>query len=257
MLLIFQSILNKMLEKLYLCNWFDTKIGIFLYLYTFFMIVTVEWMEKWFRFFDDEYFGGKLPTPELGVTRAKTRLGQMAYKRATRWGRTKLYDFKISMSTYYDMTEKQAKSVLLHEMIHYIIGYIGLKDTSSHGLVFRGLMDKLNRTYGWDIRVMTSTKGWKVSEQVVKKKKAQGPQTYLILAIEMQDGKHFLSRVNPGFARRIESQLVKLREVKSHCWYTTQENYFEDYPQVRSLRGRRISKADFDRLLNVLTPFHF
>lgn len=57
-----------MLEKLYLCNRFDTKIGIFLYLYTFFMIVTVEWMEKWFRFFDDEYFGGKLPTPELGVT---------------------------------------------------------------------------------------------------------------------------------------------------------------------------------------------
>ena len=104
---------------------------------------------------------------------------------------------------------------------------------------------------------MTSTKGWKVSEQVVKKKKAQGPQTYLILAIEMQDGKHYLSRVNPGFARRIESQLVKLREVKSHCWYTTQENYFEDYPQVRSLRGRRISKADFDRLLNVLTTFHF
>lgn len=131
-------------------------------------------MEKWFRFFDDEYFGGKLPTPELGVTRAKTRLGQMAYKRATRWGRTKLYDFKISMSTYYDMTEKQAKSVLLHEMIHYMIGYTGLKDTSSHGIVFRGMMDKLNRTYGWDIRVMTSTKGWKVSEQVVKKEKGTG-----------------------------------------------------------------------------------
>ncbi len=111
-------------------------------------------------------------------------------------GRTKLYDFKISMSTYYHMTEKQAKSVLLHEMIHYIIGYTGLKDMSSYGLVFRGMMDKLNRTYGSDIRVMTSTKGWKVSEQVVKKKKAQGPQTYLILAIEMQDGKHFLSRLS-------------------------------------------------------------
>ena len=95
-----------MLEKLYLCNRFVTKTGIFLYLYAFFMIVTVEWMEKWFRFFDDEYFGGKLPTPELGVTRAKTRLGQMAYKRATRWGRTKLYDFKISMSTYYAKTPR-------------------------------------------------------------------------------------------------------------------------------------------------------
>lgn len=81
-------------------------------------------------------------------------------------GRTKLYDFKLSMSTYYDMTDKQAKSVLLHEMIHYIIGYTGLKDTSAHGVVFKGLMDKLNSQYGWDIRVSTSTKGWKVSETV-------------------------------------------------------------------------------------------
>lgn len=219
------------------------------------MIVTIEWMEEWFWRFDQEYFGGKLPVPELGLTHAKTRLGQLAYKRASRWGRTKLYDFKLSMSTYYDMTDKQAKSVLLHEMIHYIIGYTGLKDTSAHGIVFKGLMDKLNSQYGWDIRVSTSTKGWKVSETVKSRKEKKGPQIYLMLAIEMNDGRHYLSRVNPSFARRIENQLKTVREVVSHQWYTTMENYFEDYPQVRSLRGRRISKADFGKLLNVLTPF--
>lgn len=212
-------------------------------------------MEEWFRRFDHDYFGGKLPVPELGLTRAKTRLGQLAYKRATRWGRTKLYDFKLSMSTYYDMTDRQAKSVLLHEMIHYIIGFTGLKDTAPHGIVFRGMMDNLNRKYGWDIRVMTSTKGWKVSEWAEERQKAKGPQIYLMLAIEMNDGRHYLSRVNPSFARRIENQLKAVREVVSHQWYTTMENYFEDYPQVRSLRGRRISKADFGKLLNVLTPF--
>lgn len=219
------------------------------------MIVTIDWMEEWFKRFDQEYFGGKLPLPELSLTRAKTRLGQLAFKRASRWGRTKLYDFKLSMSTYYDMTEQQAKSVLLHEMIHYIIGYTGLKDTAPHGVVFRGMMDNLNRKYGWDIRVMTSTKGWKVSERVAEKKKAKGLQTYLMLAIELKDGKFYLSRVNPGFARRIEKQLPMVRELRSHRWYTTQESYFEDYPQVRSLRGRRITKGDFEKLQNVLTPF--
>ena len=219
------------------------------------MIVTIDWMEEWIKRFDQEYFGGKLPLPELSLTRAKTRLGQLAFKRASRWGRTKLYDFKLSMSTYYDMTEQQAKSVLLHEMIHYIIGYTGLKDTAPHGVVFRGMMDNLNRKYGWDIRVMTSTKGWKVSERVAEKKKAKGPQTYLMLAIELKDGKFYLSRVNPGFARRIEKQLPMVRELRSHRWYTTQESYFEDYPQVRSLRGRRITKGDFEKLQNVLTPF--
>ena len=219
------------------------------------MIVTIDWIEEWFKRFDQEYFGGKLPLPELSLTRAKTRLGQLAFKRASRWGRTKLYDFKLSMSTYYDMTEQQAKSVLLHEMIHYIIGYTGLKDTAPHGVVFRGMMDNLNRKYGWDIRVMTSTKGWKVSERVAEKKKAKGPQTYLMLAIELKDGKFYLSRVNPGFARRIEKQLPMVRELRSHRWYTTQESYFEDYPQVRSLRGRRITKNDFEKLQNVLVPF--
>mgnify|MGYP000508485110 FL=1 len=219
------------------------------------MIVTIDWMEEWFKRFDQEYFDGKLPLPELSLTRAKTRLGQLAFKRASRWGRTKLYDFKLSMSTYYDMTEQQAKSVLLHEMIHYIIGYTGLKDTAPHGVVFRGMMDNLNRKYGWDIRVMTSTKGWKVSERVAEKKKAKGPQTYLMLAIELKDGKFYLSRVNPGFARRIEKQLPMVRELRSHRWYTTQESYFEDYPQVRSLRGRRITKNDFEKLQNVLVPF--
>lgn len=212
-------------------------------------------MEEWFRRFDHDYFGGKLPVPELGLTRAKTRLGQLAYKRATRWGRTKLYDFKLSLSTYYDMTDRQAKSVLLHEMIHYIIGFTGLKDTAPHGIVFRGMMDNLNRKYGWDIRVMTSTKGWKVSEWAEERQKAKGPQIYLMLAIEMQDGKHYLSRVNPSFARRIESKLALVRELRSHRWYTTHEPYFEDYPQVRSLRGRRISKSDFEKLRNVLIPF--
>lgn len=153
------------------------------------------------------------------------------------------------------MTDRQAKSVLLHEMIHYIIGFTGLKDTAPHGIVFRGMMDNLNRKYGWDIRVMTSTKGWKVSERVEERQKAKGPQAYLMLAIEMQDGKHYLSRVNPSFARRIESKLSLVRELRSHSWYTTQESYFEDYPQVRSLRGRRITKSDFEKLRNVLTPF--
>ena len=212
-------------------------------------------MEEWFKRFDQEYFGGKLPLPELGLTRAKTRLGQLAFKRSTRWGRTKLYDFKLSMSTYYDMTDKQAKSVLLHEMIHYIIGYTGLKDTAPHGVVFRGMMDNLNRKHGWDIRVMTSTKGWKVSEKVEARKKAAGPQIYLILAVELKDGKHFLSRVSPRFARSLERQLLTAKEVISYSWYTTQESYFEDFPQVRSLRGRRITKGDFEKLRNVLTPF--
>ena len=63
------------------------------------------------------------------------------------WGRTKFYDFSISVSNYYKLTTEQIDDVLIHEMIHYSIAYTGLKDTSSHGIVFRGMMDKINRTF--------------------------------------------------------------------------------------------------------------
>lgn len=218
------------------------------------MIVTIEWMEEWFEKFNHDYFDGGLPLPQLELTRAKTRLGQLGYKISRRLGKTRFYDFKLAMTTYYDMTDWQAKNVLLHEMIHYAIGYTGLKDTSAHGVVFRGMMDNLNRKYGWEIRVSTSTQGWKLSDRVRARKEAQGPQTYLVLALEMDDGAYFLARVNPSFMRHVEALIGRARGVVSHRWYTTQEDYFEHYPQVRSLRGKRISKSDFHGLAKVLDP---
>ena len=68
------------------------------------MIVTTAWMEQWFGEFNRLYFGCGLPVPLFALSHARTQLGQMACKRTMRWGRTKLYDFNIKLSTYYDMT---------------------------------------------------------------------------------------------------------------------------------------------------------
>ena len=38
--------------------------------------------------------------------------------------------------TIIKLTTEQIDDVLIHEMIHYSIAYTGLKDTSSHGIVF-------------------------------------------------------------------------------------------------------------------------
>ena len=45
------------------------------------MIVTVEWMERWFETFNSSYFDAQLPLPVMALSRARTRLGQMAFKR--------------------------------------------------------------------------------------------------------------------------------------------------------------------------------
>ena len=117
------------------------------------MQVSIEWIEKWFAVFNKDYFGGKLPLPDLALSKSKTRLGSMSCKHVTRFGRTKVYDFAIRISNYYDMTECQFQNVLLHEMIHESIAQTGVKDTAHHGVVLRGMADAMKKKYGWEINV--------------------------------------------------------------------------------------------------------
>ena len=43
--------------------------------------------------------------------------------------------------------------MLLHEMIHYYIAYNNIQDTAPHGDVFKAMMNRLNREYGWNMKV--------------------------------------------------------------------------------------------------------
>lgn len=45
--------------------------------------------------------------------------------------------FSIYISTYYDCSERDYQTVLLHEMIHYLICFLRLDDTSPHGVLFK------------------------------------------------------------------------------------------------------------------------
>ena len=190
------------------------------------MIVTTEWMETWFRKFNDDYFGAGLPLPVLKTSAARTRLGQMSCKWTKRWGRTKCHDFIIKLTTYYDMTERQAQNVLLHEMIHYSIAYTGLKD-------------------------MTTTKGWKKAESA-KARVNRRPATYLILALKMKDNRRFLSVVNPRYACQIDLLLSRLTEVEHYGWYASSDSAFDHMPIVRSLRGKRVSREEYENRVAVM-----
>ena len=198
------------------------------------MQVSIEWIEKWFAVFNNDYFGGKLPLPDLALSKSKTRLGSMSCKHVTRFGRTKVYDFAIRISNYYDMTEGQFQNVLLHEMIHYSIAYTGTKDTSPHGVVFRGMADAMNRKYGWDINVMISIRNVKIADDKIVK-------PFLVMALELQTGERLLTVVNPKYAKKVDSMARNVKRISRFAWYTSTDKYFIHYPLVRALRGRRVT----------------
>lgn len=213
------------------------------------MQIDTLWMKTNFMRFNTQYFDGVLPLPRLRTGRSRTQLGTMSCKRKTSWGRTKLYDFTISLSNYYDQTEHQFQSVLLHEMIHLSIAVSGVKDTSPHGVVFRGLMQRLNRD-GWDIQIMTKTRDYTKAYTGTTTVIAQ----YIVLALEMNDGKRFLSSVNPKFVRDINQQLRTIPQISHYTWFTTSDRWFESMPKVRSLRGRRVTAEVFQTKTQAMKP---
>ena len=204
--------------------------------------LTIDYLRQAFEHYNDLIFEGKLPVPKLKWSRAKTRLGQMACKRKTSWGRINYYDFTISVSNYYNLTTEEIDDVLIHEMIHYSIAYTGLKDTSAHGVVFRGMMDKINRSFGRHITISVRTRN-------LQARSAQQPKDYLILALKMKDGKYFLSSVNPSAAGKLAISLARAREIAHYAWYQSQDEYFRSMPRVRSLRGRQVSAEVYETMI--------
>lgn len=207
------------------------------------MQVTIDILRQWFEEFNTSLFGNELPMPILRTGRSRSQLGSFSCTRRPRLFGARVANCKICVSNYYDMDEKAFKNVLIHEMIHYFIAYKKIKDTSSHGVVFRKMMAEINAC-GWNIEVRTSCKKWSPAEE------RKSDTTYLVLSLELSGNRHMLSVVNPRYARAIERQIHNAPEVKSYKWYTSISTFFSDFPKVRSPRGRIVTHD----ILNTLLP---
>ena len=205
------------------------------------MIVSKEWIAEKFSRFNADYFGGLLPTPAFGLSRSKSRLGSMSYRLNRRLFRTVKSNYTLHMTTAFDMTERQAENILLHEMIHLHIASQGLRDTSSHGKIFRSIMQNLNRQYGWEITVSTSPDNFLPAKRQTKKKMR------LVLLLRHQQAGCIISVVNAKYRQQIERVIARAHDICEHQWIVSDDDYFASFPQVRSLRGRRVSEAEYQK----------
>ena len=214
--------------------------------------MNTEQLSKLFTYCDRKYFGGSLPEPRLRVSHSRTALGSFSCKRKRKGlpsafltvkGGT-AYDFRIAISDYYVMTADQTEDVMIHEMIHYYIAFAGIRDSAPHGIVFRRMMEELNQKFGRHISVMTSTKGWQPREKPKQ-------QVYLVLGLETDDGKYYLTSVNPKSASKLEYRIRTIKSIVFHKWVQTNDEFFSAFPRVRSLRGRRVEKSLFESKLGI------
>jgi len=114
------------------------------------MVANYDNMLDTFNLCNMEFFEGKLLFPQFGLLHSYRTCGFFEYTKGG-WFDRKLYDPKISITDYYDFTEKQFRDILCHEMIHYYLAYFGEDRGCHHGKKFKNMADRLNRKYGLHI----------------------------------------------------------------------------------------------------------
>lgn len=204
------------------------------------MTPTAEQMRAWFDTFNRQYFNGELPLPRLALGNSRTRLGSMSCRRRRTLTGWRLSDFAIRLSTYYDCTEREMQTVLLHEMIHYYIAWKGIRDDAPHGSVFRSIMNRLNTRHGWDISVSASMRGRKTAAP------HNDRRPRLVLALENSRGECFLTVVNPRYAAQLKSRLKKRRRRHTTRMVCLHRPVLLRFHHRKVLRARKVKREVFD-----------
>lgn len=202
------------------------------------MQIDTEWIAVNFDRFNKENFGGRLTPPKFSVNNARTRLGSMAFKWKQSLFKRETYDYVIRLSNYYDIPEVEFQNVLLHEMIHYYIAVNHFKDDSVHGTMFRSIAQRINKQ-GWHVVVRTDTRKWPVAE---RNRKKVITRKRIVLAASTTDGKYFLSVIGPGSVRKVKLQIARTPQIREARWFESSDDYFQQFPQCRTLRGRIVAK---------------
>lgn len=110
------------------------------------MIPTIDYIQSHFDEYNARFFNGSLPPVPIKLSHARTFLGKLTFVKHRTWlfGGWKYSNFTLRINTYYDLPEPLIQDTILHEMIHYFIAVNQLRDTSTHGQLFRREMRRIN-----------------------------------------------------------------------------------------------------------------
>ena len=175
---------------------------------------TLQQLISKFHYFNHLIFEDKLPLPEIRQTTDIYRAGctvshvvKHADGSLTRGGWT------IRISVRFDSPENHFDDVLVHEMIHYYIGYHNLKDNESHGQLFVRMMNEINEKYGMDIQVRGVFSDAEMSQL--------RPRQRYLCVIHLYDGQIAFQVVAKNKVLEVWDFYKTVPDIQDMTWYTS------------------------------------
>ncbi|MBQ3827320.1 MAG: SprT-like domain-containing protein [Prevotella sp.] len=209
---------------------------------------TLQHLELQYNVLNKQCFQGQLPTVRIQLSKARTYLGQLGYKRRRKFlGGWEYYDYVIRISTRLDQTGEEVTDTLLHEMIHLYIAVNHLKDSSSHGPLFRQIMNEINSRYGRHITI---------SHHRTKEELEQDTQQrmHLLCVSTFDTGERGITIAARSRIFELWDRMKRFPKVTATRWYVSNDPFFNRYPRSLTPKIYRISGSDLETHLKDAKP---
>ena len=188
----------------------------------------VQFIQTRFDEFNALIFEGALPSVPVVLSNAASYVGMCTFKSRRRPFRApEHYDFKLRISTRFDLPEAEIEDTIIHEMIHYYIRLNGIRDTSAHGKVFRRMMADINSRFGRHITVSHRTTREQREAALDKR-----PRLRVVAVVTFRDGRQGL-KLLPGNERSVAAYhraLMRSGRISGIEYYLESDPWFNRYP---------------------------
>lgn len=216
------------------------------------MIATLPFVRKTFDHFNALCFEDALPPLPIILTKAGTFLGKVEYK-----GERGLFgivsrnkEFRMKISTSFDLPQEELEDVVIHEMIHYYIAWRNIKDTSVHGKIFRSIMEQLNSKFGRHITVSHKTKDGQL------RAKSQEPSKHYVCLTTFKDGKRYVTVVASTKIFELHRAFFRCPDIVEIQWYCSLDPFFDRYPRSKTPKVYKISSEEIEKHLESAVVFN-
>lgn len=189
------------------------------------MRATLSFLTATFRHFNQLIFQNQLPLPIMRISEARTYMGQFKWVRKKE-GYESNNILYLTMSRRYDLPIETLEDVVIHEMIHLMIHIKNIKDTSSHGNVFKRYMHAINKDYGRHIRVSHRCTPEELESDTKKSHS-------LMCLCRLTDGRRMICRASKSRVFDIHKAFQSWELIEDEEWYLVYDCRLNCFPRVR------------------------
>lgn len=192
----------------------------------------LQYLRRKFAEFNTAIFAGRLPEPEITLCEASSFVAQYRHD----GGR-----HRLRFSLLFDLEERELEDTVIHEMIHYFISYHRLHDRTSHGPLFKALMQSVNEGHGREVNISK-----RLSQAEAQTSRSKRRKWHVIAIIRFATGQTGV-KVLPRVVDRVleyHSRMVAASNVISTDLYLHDDPFFNRYPTSTGRRCHLITDAE-------------